>query len=152
MTVQAAIKSPNFEEIEKEFDPATADKAVVEAVEYGVQIAAQWIEWGFEHESTPGGSAWAALSPWYERWKSREYGGKKILEREGTLKAAAISSVSQATVNAGSGGAASATVNYSGPAYGEYLQEKRVFFALEGGARDDVEEKMAAKYMEITGG
>ncbi len=152
MTIQAAIKSPNFDEIEKTFDPGAIDKAVVEAVEYGVTIASQWIEWGFEHESTPGGGAWAPLSPWYERWKAQEYGGAKILEREGTLRAAAIGSATQASVAAGSDGSASATVNYSGPVYGEYLQEKRVFFALEGGARDDVEEKMAAKYMEIMGG
>ena len=152
MTFQADIKSPNFAEIEKTLDPTASDKAVIAAVEHGVQVAAKWIEWGFEHESTPGGSAWEALSPSYALWKAREYGGTKILEREGTLKAAAENSVVSATVNAGSGGVAEATVTFSGPNYGEFVQEKRVFFALEGGARDDVEEKMAAKWMELTNG
>jgi len=49
------------------------------------------VEEGFNSERTPGGENWEALSPDYQKFKSRAFGGKKILERKGDLKKAALS-------------------------------------------------------------
>jgi phage gpG-like protein len=157
--------------IEPQFDPQKTfgnldaqhvQKATKASIEAAIGEIKELVGEAFDKEQTPGGNKWQALSANYAKAKARKYPGKKILEREGNLKAAATDpSVewgdSDQTDTGGSGGdpgdkaQVTATLTVKDKKaylhnFGQGQLPARPFFQFEGDAQEKIEKKAFAAF------